>query len=293
MGASIVIDRELVARLIRSQFPEWRALAVEPVPVDGWDNRSFRLGDALSVRLPSAAGYALQVRKEARWLPVIAQGVSLPVPEVVAVGAPGEGYPFEWSVRRWIEGVPVRDVARLDRRAFALDVASFLRELAHVDVRDAPGPGAHSAGRGGPLSSFDEEVHGAIARLGSRLDAGRARAVWSEALAAPHAGPSQWFHGDVAPGNLLTRGGRLSAVIDFGCAGVGDPACDLVIAWTSLDPHSREMFRAAVGADDALWARGTGWALWKALITVDDPAVGESAVATLAQLGLSLGTARA
>jgi aminoglycoside phosphotransferase (APT) family kinase protein len=288
MGASIDIDRELVSRLIRSQFPEWRDLEVEPVPVDGWDNRSFRLGDSLSVRLPSAEGYALQVEKEARWLPVIAEGVSLPVPEVVALGVPGDGYPFPWSVRRWIEGVPVRDAPGLDRQALAIDLGSFLRELADVDVRDAPGPGAHSAGRGGPLSRFDAELDGAIARLGPRLDAARARAVWAEARATVDAGPPRWFHGDVAVGNLLTRDGRLSAVIDFGCAGVGDPACDLVIAWTSLDPASRETFRATIGADDPIWARGTGWALWKALITADDGAAGELARTTLAQLDIAL-----
>lgn len=281
-----VLDGELVRRLIDSQFPTWRDLAVEPIPIDGWDNRTFRLGDFLSVRLPSGAGYALQVRKELQWLPVIADGVSLPVPEIVGLGRPGEGYPFEWTVRRWIDGVPVRDVPGLDREVFAADVAAFLLELDAIDTGGGPEAGAHSAGRGGPLSQFDNEVADAIAKLGPRVDAARARSIWQAARAVPHTGSPQWFHGDFAVGNLLTKEGRLSAVIDFGCAGVGDPSCDLVIAWTYLDPSARATFRSAVGVDDEMWSRGKGWALWKALITVGDPTHGEVAAFTLQQLGV-------
>jgi aminoglycoside phosphotransferase (APT) family kinase protein len=283
------INRELVRRLIRSQFPQRQSLEVAPVPIDGWDNRTFRLGDDLCVRLPSAAGYAPQVEKEIRWLPTIARGVSLPVPEVVGVGEPGEGYPFPWTVRRWIDGIPVRDAPDVDPVDLALELAAFLLELADVDTADAPGPGTHSAGRGGPLEQFDDEVTEALRRLGSRLDGERALSVWQDARASVFTGAPRWFHGDVAVGNLLSRNGRLSAVIDFGCAGVGDPACDLVMAWTSFDGSSREVFRDAVGVDDGTWARGAGWALWKALITAGDAAVGPGATATLRRLGVELG----
>ncbi|MEO3774805.1 phosphotransferase [Micromonospora sp. B9E7] len=95
--------------------------------------------------------------------------------------------------------------------------------------------------------------------------------MWQAALDATWAGPPVWFHGDIAYGNLLVRDGRLAAVIDFGCCGVGDPACDTVIAWTLLDGASRAAFRDALGLDDAAWTRGRGWALWKALITLDEP----------------------
>ena len=288
------IDADLVRRLIDSQFPEWRDLAVRPVPIDGWDNRTFVLGDSLTVRLPSAVGYELQVRKELHCLPLIAVGVSLPVPEVVALGRPDADYPFEWSVRRWIDGIPARDVAALDRDVLAVDLAAFLLELRALDTRDGPPAGAHSAGRGDPLSQWDHEVAAALKELGPRVDAATAWEVWDSARATEHAGPPEWFHGDIATGNVLTTDGRLSAVIDFGCAGVGDPSCDLAIAWASFDAPARAAFRDALSVsgsirtDDPLWARGSGWALWKALITVDHSLHGETSAFTLEQLGVEL-----
>ena len=278
------IDAALVRRLIEEQFPDWRSLVVRPVEIDGWDNRTFHLGDDLTVRLPSGPGYASQVDKEIRILPTVAAGVSLPVPEIVGIGAPSADYPFSWTVRRWIDGTPARDVAGLDRDRFALDIARFLHELWGIEPEGGPPAGEHSAGRGGPLRQWDEEVHATLGVLGDRVDAGRARELWDDALHATDDHEQRWFHGDVAVGNLLTRHGRLSAVIDFGCAGVGDPACDLVIAWTLLDAAGRDAFRRAIGVDDAMWARASGWALWKALITVDDPLRAAESSFTLRQL---------
>ena len=259
-------------------------MPIRPVATDGWDNRTFRIGDDLTARLPSAAGYEPQVRKELAHLPTIAAGVSLPVPEIVALGAPGAGYPFEWSVRRWIPGTPASDAPDLDRGAFATDIAAFLAELRSMDASAGPRPGAHSAGRGGALAQWDEQVATTIAELGDRIDGRRATMLWDTARAVSYVGEPTWFHGDVATGNLLTRDGRLSAVIDFGCSGVGDPACDLVIAWTYLDAGHRDGFREAVALDDAEWQRGIGWALWKALITVDDEREGDVSRVALEQL---------
>lgn len=278
------IDEAQVRRLIAEQFPEWRSLAVRPVEIDGWDNRTFHLGDEYTVRLPSGPGYASQVHKEIRILPIVAAGVSLPVPEIVGVGVPGAGYPFSWTVRRWIDGTPARDVPSLDRDLFARDIARFLHELWAIDTVGGPTAGEHSAGRGAPLQQWDEQVRSALDALGPRVDATRARELWDDALHATDHHEPRWFHGDVAVGNLLTRGGRLSAVIDFGCAGVGDPACDLVIAWTLLDPAGRDAFRRAIDIDDAMWARAIGWALWKALITVDDTLRATESAFTLRQL---------
>lgn len=278
------IDAALVSRLVHEQFPEWRSLAVHPVEIDGWDNRTFHLGDDLTVRLPSGPGYASQVDKEIRVLPIVAAGVSLLIPEIVGIGAPGAGYPFSWTVRRWIDGTPVRDVPDLNRDHIALDIAGFLHELWAIDTLGGPPPGEHSAGRGAPLQQWDEQVRSALDTLGPRVDATRARALWGDALRATDEHEPRWFHGDVAVGNLLTRDGRLSAVIDFGCAGVGDPACDLVIAWTLLGATGRDAFRQVIDVDDALWARASGWALWKALITFDDPLRAAESDFTLRQL---------
>jgi aminoglycoside phosphotransferase (APT) family kinase protein len=262
-------DAELVRRLIGAQFPQWAELPVRPVAASGWDNRSFRLGETMLARLPSAERYAPQVEKEQRWLPILAPQLPLPVPAPLAVGAPGEGYPWGWSVLRWIEGDTAAAAAPpADLTGFARDLADFLAALHRVDAGAGPPAGPHSFWRGGLLATYDAETRAAIATLGDRIDGAAATAMWEAALAAPWTSPPVWVHGDVAPGNLLVREGRLAAVIDFGCCAVGDPACDLVIAWTFLDAPARAAFRAALQLDAACWTRAKGWALWKALIVL-------------------------
>ncbi|RWO74226.1 MAG: aminoglycoside phosphotransferase family protein [Mesorhizobium sp.] len=264
----VTIDTALVSRLVATQFPRWKDLAVRPVASGGWDNRTFHLGDHMLVRLPSAAAYALQVEKEHRWLPRLAPLLPLPVPVPLAMGAPVDDYPWHWSVYRWIEG----ETATLERIAslpqFAAGLAQFLVALQRIDPAGGPAPGQHNFFRGGPLSVYDGETRQAIATLDGKIDTVAASAVWEAALAATWHGAPVWFHGDVSWGNLLVRQGALSAVIDFGTSGVGDPSCDLAIAWTLFEGKSREVFRAGLQADEATWARGRGWTLWKALITV-------------------------
>jgi aminoglycoside phosphotransferase (APT) family kinase protein len=221
----------------------------------------------MTVRLPSAASYSLQVEKEHRWLPRLAPLLPLPIPLPLAMGVPGEGYPWHWSVYGWIEGETARRERIADLSRFAADLAGFLIALRHIDPTGGPPAGAHNFHRGGPLGVYDGETKQAIEALEGRVDRQAARAVWDAALAATWQGPPVWFHGDVAWGNLLVEGGRLSAVIDFGTSGVGDPSCDLAIAWTLFEGKSRDVFRAAMSVDEATWARGRGWALWKASIT--------------------------
>jgi aminoglycoside phosphotransferase (APT) family kinase protein len=221
----------------------------------------------MSVRLPSDIGYSPQVDKEQRWLPFLAPRLPLPVPVPLARGAPGEGYPFFWSVNRWIDGSPATVAPVDDWVAFATSLADFLVKLQGVDASIGPPAGAHSFFRGGPLETYDAETRHWIAQLDGLIPARVATEAWEAALAATWHGPPVWFHGDVAAGNLLVVDGRLAAVIDFGCMGVGDPACDLTIAWTLFLEDSREAFRAGVPLDAAAWARARGWALWKALIT--------------------------
>jgi len=262
------IDAGLVGRLVASQFPQWAHLPVAPVEVSGWDNRTFRLGDELCVRLPSADWYALQVDKEQRWLPILAPQLPLPVPAPVARGVPGEGYPYSWSVLRWLEGEPASARTIGDLTAFATDLAGFFTALGRVDAAGGPPPGPHNFWRGGPLVHYAQEALDAIDALGARIPGRAACAVWDDAVAATWLGEPVWFHGDVAVGNLLVREGRLAAVIDFGTSGIGDPACDVVIAWTLLSGASRAAFRSALAVDPATWARGRGWALWKSVITL-------------------------
>ncbi|MES0090216.1 aminoglycoside phosphotransferase family protein [Mesorhizobium sp. M0030] len=262
------IHTDLVRRLIAAQFPQWRHLPVRPVAFGGWDNRTFHLGNDMTVRLPSAAPYALQVEKEHRWLPRLAPLLPLPIPVPLAMGEPGEDYPWQWSVYRWIDGETAKTAEIADRRQFAVDLAKFLIALRRIDPAGGPPAGQHNFFRGGSLSVYDNQTREALQALQGQIDTQAATAVWYAALAATWQGSPVWFHGDVAWGNLLVQNGRLSAVIDFGTSGIGDPSCDLAIAWTFFQGESREAFRAAIDVDEATWARGRGWTLWKALITV-------------------------
>jgi aminoglycoside phosphotransferase (APT) family kinase protein len=262
------VDASLARRLVAAQLPQWSDLPVVGIEPQGWDNRTFRLGEEMSVRLPSAAIYAAQIEKEHRWLPVMAPQLPLRVPEPLAMGAPGEGFPWPWSVYRWLDGETARPDRIEDLDGFAVTLAAFLAALQGIDPSDGPPAGVQSFFRGASLATYDDQTRRAIAELDGRVDAETSTAVWEAALATTWSEEAVWFHGDMSAGNLLVRDGRLDAVIDFGVCGVGDPACDLTIAWTLFDDRSRTAFRAALGVDDATWARGRGWALWKALITL-------------------------
>jgi aminoglycoside phosphotransferase (APT) family kinase protein len=262
------IDAALIKRLLAAQFPHWADLPVSPAVPQGWDNRTFRLGERMTVRLPSAERYVAQVEKEHRWLPRLAPHLPLPIPVPLGRGVPADGYPWPWSIYRWIEGETATIGRIADPHRFATGLAHFLVALERVDPTDGPPPGPHNFFRGGPLTVYDAETRQAITALEGEIDTGAATAVWEAALAATWHGQPVWFHGDVAWGNLLVEEGRLSAVIDFGTSGVGDPSCDLAISWTLLGGESREAFRAVLQPDDATWARGRGWTLWKALITL-------------------------
>ncbi|MEV6645880.1 aminoglycoside phosphotransferase family protein [Amycolatopsis sp. NPDC051371] len=257
----IAVEADQVRRLVAEQFPQWAGLEVRPVANGGWDNRTFHLGDTMSARLPSAAEYALAVAKEQRWLPALAPQLPLPIPVPLAEGRPGADFPFAWSVHPWLDGEPASADRIADPVRFAADLAGFLVALQSVDTTGAPRPGKHNWFRGGTLGTYDELVQRALDGQGL------AREIWTTALAAPWDGVERWFHGDVAAGNLLLREGKLAAVIDFGTCGAGDPACDLAIAWTLLTADGRRAFRARLAVDDATWARGRGWALWKTLGT--------------------------
>jgi aminoglycoside phosphotransferase (APT) family kinase protein len=262
------ITPAVAARLVATQFPQWAHVPVSPIALDGWDNTTFRLGDELSIRLPSAGRYVAQIEKEHRWLPVLAPQLPLLIPAPVAMGQPSGEFPRPWSIYRWIEG----DTASVDRIAnltqFAADVARFLGALYAIDTSEGPPPGPHSFFRGGPVTTWNAQTQAAIEALADDIDAKAATEVWETAVSSTWDQSPVWVHGDVVESNLLVADGRLRAVIDFGCAAVGDPACDLVMAWTSFSGESREAFEQGLPFDDATWSRGRGWALWKALVTL-------------------------
>jgi aminoglycoside phosphotransferase (APT) family kinase protein len=264
--SKVQIDTTLVQKLIASQFPQWANLPIKRVEHGGWDNRTFHLGEHMSIRLPSAACYAEKVKKEQYWLLKLAPHLPLPIPKPLAMGQPSNEYPWHWSIYQWIDG-ETASIERIDDLSqFAADLANFLIALQQIDTTGGLEAGPHNFYRGGPLKTYDAETCQAIAALGNNIDTATVTAIWEEALASSWHRPSVWVHGDVAVGNLLVNNGKLAAVIDFGGLGIGDPACDLVLAWTLFKGESREAFRTTLQLDAATWARARGWALWKALI---------------------------
>jgi aminoglycoside phosphotransferase (APT) family kinase protein len=256
----IAVPAELVRALLAEQFPDWAKLPLAPVPSYGTDNVLYRLGDELLVRLPKIAAATPQIDLESELLPRLAPHLPVEIPRVVATGEPAHGYPWRWAVYRWLEGAPPRG----GTRELAHDLASFLAALQRIDPTGARA----GRSRGGPLALRDAETRAALAQLDREIDVGAATEAWEAALhAPPWPNASVWLHGDLLEGNLLVRGGRLGAVIDWGAACAGDPAFDYHIAWSLLAPV-REDFRAACGVDDDTWARARGLALSQALIAL-------------------------
>lgn len=263
------IDPHLVERLVRHQFPQWAGLPVAPVDSAGTDNAIYRLGGDMAVRVPRHPRAAPQIEKEQRWLPKLAPQLPLAVPLPLGAGEPAEGYPWPWSIRRWLDGKSALVAPVADQHRLALDLAGFIAALQAIDPSGGPRPGAHNFGRGVPLAERDTRVRSAIAALDGGVDIDAATHAWKAALQAPvWDGPPVWLHGDLLPGNLLIHDGRLSGVIDFGGLAVGDPACDLFPVWTLLDREAREVFREALAVDHATWERGRGWALSMGLIVL-------------------------
>ncbi|RST13015.1 aminoglycoside phosphotransferase family protein [Streptomyces sp. WAC05374] len=263
------IDDALVRRLIAGQFPRWAGLPVERFASGGTVNAMYRLGDSMVVRLPLVKGGAGDVLLEREWLPRLATRLRLPVPEVLAAGEPAEGYPWPWSVYRWLPGENPTAGALGDPAHLAGDLAEFVEVMRSLTLPDAP-----VAYRGGPVALLDAPTRAAIEQLRGipqeGIDCDAVTAVWEDGLRAPAwDGPQVWLHADLMPGNLLVDAhGRLTSVIDFGCTGVGDPACDLFPAWNLLPPHGREVFREALGVDDATWTRGRARTLSQALLAL-------------------------
>ncbi|GGK04738.1 aminoglycoside phosphotransferase [Streptomyces camponoticapitis] len=251
------IGVDLVRGLLAAQFPRWGGLTVTRLADGGSDHVIFLLGDDMSVRLPRGDWAAGQAEKEHAWLPWFAPQLPLAIPVPLGLGVPGLGYPYHWSVTRWLDGSVATADGFADPEGAARQLGGFLKALQQVPtVGDGHGLSRWS------LIARDDATRTAIkARTGAAAADAMTR-VWDAALAAPgwDAAPV-WYHGDFHTGNLLTADGHVSAVIDFGGLGVGDPACDLMVAWTTLSAATRPVFRAALGVDDATWARGRGWAL--------------------------------
>jgi aminoglycoside phosphotransferase (APT) family kinase protein len=264
------IDAELVGRLVAAQFPELTDLPVSAVRSTGTVNAIFRLGDHLCARLPRVRRWARNLEREWHWLPRLAPHLSLRVPEPVGRGQPASWYPFPWAIYRWIDGQPYVDELVDDERQAAEELARFVVELRRI----APAAGAPRGGRR-PLRELDAVTRAAISSARGVIDGDAAAAAWERALQAPAWNRTPvWIHTDLLRSNVLVRDGRVCAVIDFGGAGIGDPAADVIAAWSVFGHSGRAVFRGALGIDDGTWDRARGFALHQAALII--PYYGET-----------------
>jgi aminoglycoside phosphotransferase (APT) family kinase protein len=263
------LDIPLVSRLLARQFPQWAGLPLRPVEPLGTDNALFQLGDEMVVRLPRRKRTSQTLEKELRWLPILAPQLPLAIPIPKVEGMPAEGYPFPWSVYTWLKGENATVDPVTDLNQLAIDLARFLAALERVDPARGPLPGEHNFFRGVPLRRRDQTTRAAIASLGRSIDGEAVTAAWEAALRAPEWERSPvWVHGELDRRNILIAQGRLCGVIDFGCLGVGDPACDVMAAWKLLSAEARDIFRTVLSVDEPTWRRSRGWALSQAVIAL-------------------------
>lgn len=263
---NIDITPDLARKFIEEQFPEYSHFPITDVEKQGHDNRTYRLGEHMLIRMPTDADYALKVPKEQELLPELAKRLSVSIPAPIKMGKPSANYPYPFSIYKWLPGKSINllTLTDQDKEQLAADLAKFLKELQSITDVEGPEPGQHNWWRGDHVSVYDKGTREQIAELVEIIDASKALALWDQACATKWNKAPIWIHGDFAIGNILMDGGKLSAVIDFGGAAVGDPACDLVIAWTYLSGKAREIFISEMDMDVDTWLRARAWALWKA-----------------------------
>jgi aminoglycoside phosphotransferase (APT) family kinase protein len=260
----VAVEDGTVRALLRKQFPDWADESLQRIEDSGTDNAIYRLGETMGIRMPRIHWAEAQIDKEHRWLNLLAGGLPVPIPVPLATGRPGHGYPFPWLVYPWLDGISLDQVILDSWDDLARDVAEFLLALQRVPRAGGPPP-RH---RGTPMAQHDPTVQWGLERVKDVIDVDLAYRIWARALeAGDWPNDPVWVHGDLLPGNLLVRDQRLCGVIDWSGAGVGDPACDAMVAW-SLPPQARRTFRRAVGFDDATWARARGWVVEQTILYI-------------------------
>lgn len=260
------ITPALARKLIAEQFPEYAHLPITSVEKQGHDNRTYRLGSDMLIRIPTAESYALKVPKEQALLPKLAPHLTVSIPVPINMGAASRDYPYPFSIYQWLPGRSI-NLLNLDddvRQQLAFDLAKFLKELQSIHDVEGPPPGQHNWWRGDHISVYDKGAREQIAELSTVINEGKAIDLWERACKTKWAQLPVWIHGDFAIGNMLLLDGKLSALIDFGGIALGDPSCDLVIAWTFLKDSARDIFIREMALDEHTWLRAKAWALWKA-----------------------------
>lgn len=256
----------LASKLIANQFPQYAHLPITSVKKQGHDHRTFRLGDNMLIRMPTEQSYALKIPKEQKLLPLLKPYLPIAIPEPINMGSPSSDYPFHFSIYKWIEGISANHL-KIDNEnleSIALSLAKFLKALHNIENIDGPAPGQHNWWRGDHVSVYDNGTRKQIQELSNIINKNKAIKLWECACRTRWNKKPVWIHGDFASGNIVIKDKKLFGIIDFGGMGIGDPACDLVIAWTFLNGKSREIFKKTIGLDKDTWLRAKAWALWKA-----------------------------
>lgn len=265
----IELDAIAARKILDAQFPQYKTLPLIPIVSGGTDNTMFRLGDRLCARFPKREDAVPQIEKEQVWLPRLAP-LPLKIPVPVGHGAASNFFPFAWSLYEWLPGRSLVESEIEDWSAAAAALADFISALQAKDVFGAPLSGAQNNYRGVALEKRDRLTRAAIAGLADEYPEEVLSRVWDDAVKTPkYEGDPVWLHGDLQGGNILVQSGRLSAVIDFGLSGVGDPACDLMVAWSVLPKSARTVFKEGVGIAEEIWIRGIGWALSVSVIALE------------------------
>lgn len=249
------IDLPLVQRLIVAQFPKWARLAIRPVLSLGTDHALYRLGHDMVVRLPRIRSAALHIEKEHLYLPKISPLLPFSIPIPLGKGQPCEDYPCQWSIFNWLEGKNPEPGMLEQPDLLATDLAIFINALHKIKLPHVPKSNRWD------LMDQDTEFCQSLKKLDGLIDTKAAAIIWQDSLKLASLKDPVLIHGDLLPGNLLINNGRLSAGIDFGLFGLGDPAVDLIPAWALLANGSRKIFRDALSVDYATWERGRAWAL--------------------------------
>jgi aminoglycoside phosphotransferase (APT) family kinase protein len=262
----IEVPTRIARSLVKEQFSQYAHLEIKPVAFSGWDNATYHLGDEMLLRMPRGEAYALKVPKEQSLLAKLGKQISILIPQPLAMGKPSKNYPWNWSIYKYLEGDSANtiDLTDQDLEQIAYDLAHFLKDLHQIDTKKAPQPGLHNYWRGEHVSVYECGALKYFEQLKDVIDTDKAIKIWEKASSTKWEKPPVWIHGDLAPGNFLIKDGSMSSVIDFGGCAIGDPACDLAIAYTFFKGKSREIFKKQVNLDEDTWKRSKAWVLWKA-----------------------------
>lgn len=284
------LSLEVVNQLLNEQFPEWSHQVIYPLNHQGTDNVMLKLGEDKIVRFPRTQRSEKSLKKECLWLPKLDSNLPIQIPHILGVGQPSEQYPYQWAIVNFLEGSCPSDSNPLDLTLAAKGLGHFIKELQKADIANAP-----LCSRKCPAMSSDKETRESMLALSDVFDIKAIAKLWDSALEVPPWKMDPvWLHGDIHAGNLLVQDRRLTGVIDFGMAGVGDPACDLMVAWMLFDQDTREIFHSAVNPDEAMWDRARGCALHFGIMAYSyykdrDPFLAGLAKRTLNEILMDLG----